>query len=314
MLTGLTVSVNMPSAQFYNHVENPHMQLMIDLDTETAQGLRMAATLLMNYAVMKDKQPAPATSVVAAIPEVPAPPSAPVTIVPPPPSNVLPFVPPPPTIPGVPVAAVPIAPAPVNVSIPAAGVTNASTAPATPPASNVPLEYDAAGMPWDARIHQKAKSRKKDGTWKLQKGIDQTLVQSVVSELAAKRLSPSAAPLLSMTAPLPATVVPPPPPVPLNALNEPFVPAVPPPPNVPPPPPADVPAPSPVDTSAVSGVTFRQLLDKITEGTKAGKLDPLKVAQIVQQHGAPNIMSLKGMAHLIPDVSASIDAALLGLA
>jgi hypothetical protein len=56
------------------------------------------------------------------------------------------------------------------------------------------------------------------------------------------------------------------------------------------------------------------LLDKITEGTKAGKLDPARVSAIVQQHGAPNITALRGMAHLIPAVNDAIDVVLLGLA
>jgi hypothetical protein len=162
-------------------------------------------------------------------------------------------------------------------------------------------------MPFDARIHQKSRNQKKDGTWKIQKGIDQALLQSVVAELASKRLTPNAAPSPLSGRPSSESqaqmplVVPPPPA------------SVPPVPNVPPPP-VDVPPPPAGTSEPATGVTFRQLLDKITEGTKAGKLDPMKVAQIVQSNGAPNITSLKGMAHLIPAVSEAIDLALLGLA
>src|SRR6185369_6722013 len=95
-----------------------------------------------------------------------------------------------------------------TVAAPAAGATLAVSA-----------EYDSAGMPWDARIHQKAKGKKKDLTWKLIKGIDPAVVQTVTAELMARKIatpqSPSAAtPALQPAAPgaIAVTSVPPPPP------------------------------------------------------------------------------------------------------
>jgi hypothetical protein len=58
---------------------------------------------------------------------------------------------------------------------------------------------------------------------------------------------------------------------------------------------------------------FLQLLEKIIEATKAGKLDAPRCLAILQSHGCPSFVALKEMAHLIPDVNDSIDAAILGL-
>lgn len=299
------------------------MQLMIDLDTETVEGLRFAAKFLIDIATHRggkdlnpqlSKTPAadPRPVTLEGAVKVPPPPLTEAPPPPPPPNNILPFAPPPPppaTAPatveiaqgsGISVAAIP----PV-ISSSAIGASIAAT-----------LEYDSAGMPWDARIHQKQKSRKKDGTWKLQKGIDQNLVQSVVAALAGLRQTPSAVQQTSSfvsgqpsSASVAVLTSPPPPPPPANVpLASP-----PPPANVPlaspPPPPSDAPSPA----AASGSVTYRQLLDKITAATVAQKLTPLQVAQIVQQNGAPNVTALKGMAHLIPEVNADIDAAILGL-
>src|ERR1700747_1687169 len=43
-------------------------------------------------------------------------------------------------------------------SLPATGAAAATGVVSAP-------EYDSAGMPWDARIHQKSKGKKKDNTW-----------------------------------------------------------------------------------------------------------------------------------------------------
>lgn len=60
-------------------------------------------------------------------------------------------------------------------------------------------------MPWDARIHQSGKGKKKDGTWKLKKGIDPTIVAQITQELhAAGRVrSPGAAPTAPSVPPAP---------------------------------------------------------------------------------------------------------------
>lgn len=53
-------------------------------------------------------------------------------------------------------------------------------------------EYDKSGLPWDVRIHNKKRTKKQDGTWKLIKGLDPTVAQQVIQELSARRVAPHA--------------------------------------------------------------------------------------------------------------------------
>lgn len=184
------------------------MQLMIDIAIESAASLRLAAQLLLDHAAILDGQPnVPAGTIPAAPPAPPAPPA---------PSNVVPFPPPPPAVvPQAPATSIPNASttaahappmAPV-AALPATSVpvppAPAATAAAVPPApiTGGPVERDAAGMPWDARIHQKGKSKKKDHTWKLQKGIDPAIVAGVMQDLQARGLLAPTAPSGSTPAP-----------------------------------------------------------------------------------------------------------------
>lgn len=110
-------------------------------------------------------------------------------------------------------------PAPVSpVPPPILNATNAtvSTSPTNAPTQSAPIagaqsaaaiEYDASGLPWDARIHNKGRTKKKDGTWKLQKGLDPIFAQQVVQELIAKKSANAPAPTVS-----PPVYVPPAPP------------------------------------------------------------------------------------------------------
>lgn len=52
-------------------------------------------------------------------------------------------------------------------------------------ANVVPGELDAAGIPWDARIHASTKTKKTDLTWKARRGVDQAVIENVTAELVA---------------------------------------------------------------------------------------------------------------------------------
>lgn len=43
----------------------------------------------------------------------------------------------------------------------------------------VDAELDCKNMPWDARIHAKAKTKNKDGSWRYKRGVDKNLVTEV---------------------------------------------------------------------------------------------------------------------------------------
>jgi hypothetical protein len=224
------------------------MQFMFNSKEETPENLRKLAALLINFAEQAEVSTPP---VAAAAP--PPPPAAPVV------QDALPLPPPPP---------------PAAVAPPAGEVSTAAP------------EYDAAGMQWDARIHQRTKGKKKDGTWKIQKGIDPAVVMAVTQELAARR--PAAAAAVSLP-PAPAPVA-----------------------SVAPPPPSAAPPPPAASVQPGLGITFRSLVSKIMAATKEGKLTQQQVTEIVQSAGAPSLQMLNSMAHLVPDVDAAIDAALLG--
>ena len=54
-----------------------------------------------------------------------------------------------------------------------------------PPQAAAEMELDSTGLPWDARIHAKTKTKTKLETWKLKKGVDKDLVAQVKTELEA---------------------------------------------------------------------------------------------------------------------------------
>lgn len=78
--------------------------------------------------------------------------------------------------------AAPSSATPTPASVPSA-VSTIGTAAASAP----PLEFDSAGVPWDARIHQVTKGKKKtEGTWKLKKGLDASIAAAVLAEISPK--------------------------------------------------------------------------------------------------------------------------------
>lgn len=210
-------------------------------------------------------------------------------------------------------------PPPANTAATLAPSSNVATSAAVVTGVVSGAEYDSAGMPWDARIHQKAKGKKKDNTWKLIKGIDAAIVQAVTAELAARKgaSAPVSLPGTSFTSTGTGAVG-------TYTVSVPPVANVPAPPGVPAPPAsAPVSVPPPPAVGAVSASPYRALIDKITEFTKAGKLAPAKVAEICQSHGAPSLMALNGMQTqmsvrdpgltVVQGVDKDIDAAALGL-
>ncbi len=62
----------------------------------------------------------------------------------------------------------------------------------TAPVANVaPGQLDSRGFPWDARIHSKAKSTNKDGSWRRLKGVNDTVVTAVEAEYKAAQPTPA---------------------------------------------------------------------------------------------------------------------------
>jgi hypothetical protein len=313
------------------------MLITIDTTKDTAAEIRSAIGFLAHlYNLETDESvpegtsspkapaaPSAATSAAIATSVASAAATAPVTAttVPAPASNVVNF---------------PVPPPPSSATTADATSSTNSVAPIAAAAQNVasaPAEYDAAGMPWDARIHQKAKGKKKDLTWKLIKGIDEATVIAVTSELAARKIatpaSPSVAPAAFVPPPPVVGAVPPPPATvaPQVLLSEsnnagqqnsvplPPVPSAAPVETVPAPaaPAASVVPVPPVAPAGPVGVTYRSIIDKMTAGTKAQTLTAAKVLQLVQDCGCPNLQQLNQMPQIWADVDARIELALAGL-
>lgn len=303
---------------------------MLDTTTETAASLRLAAHFLLSLANAADGIAAvPAAPSAFPMPPPPAPPVTATALTAAHTSN-LPttaIVPPAPLPVGLPAVPMPPPPAPSNVTAIPTALNAAVTAAIAPPpvptpppaAASAPVVLDSSGMPWDARIHQKAKSTKKDGTWKLQKGIDPAMCAAVVQELHARMINSTAAgPPGGAPAPLP--VPPPPPPVAHAPVPLPPPGATPPPPvyddagnlpaTLPVPPAPHVGLPNAANPVVVPGLdSFRALIQKITAARNAvpPRLSAEEVTHAVTSAGAPSLQLLNSMSHLVPVVDSYID-------
>lgn len=238
------------------------MQLMIDTAADTTTLMRRAAQFLITEADARDadesglvhplkiipaplmlptRETAPVIDTAAVFAKAQAP--APIAPLPP---VVLPLAPPPPVA--------PIAPAPPVAS---AGVSQLTAG---------PVERDSTGLSYDARIHQTARGKKRDGAWKNQKGIDPDMVKLVEAELRGQ--------LPGSTAPLPpVTQVAPPPPAAAPVAAEPGPVAG---------------GPASLAPANPSGVTaFRVLMQTITANTNTGKLTNDEVDAALASVGLP---------------------------
>lgn len=165
----------------------------------------------------------------------------------------------------------------------------APLAPPPPPPANVTpaaeVVRDSSNLPWDARIHSSKKTTNKDGSWKAKKNVEAAVVAAVEAELRA--IPGNAAPA---AAPAPAPVAPPPPPPPAN--------------NAPPPPP-------PASGGNIAATTFVEIMQKISGGLTAGKLDQAKVSAALASVGLKQPLDLNAHPQQIPAVNAYLDAVMM---
>jgi len=311
------------------------MQLMIDIAVEKPAALRLCAQFLTDHAQLREAEESGKPAARVAPPALSTP-----SVLPEPAdfhdadlqraqqdmNNNGPLVPPAPlaptaTVPATSTASPPSAPVPagtlVPVAPPAIPLVTAVVAPAPPTASTTaaptvitaaPDEFDSSGVPFDARIHQKTKGIKKDGTWKLQKNIADDLVASVMQELAPRIRKP-AAPVVPTVPAVPSpgafdpSLVPPAPTAHyINGVLQPpamgaSAPVVP-------------PAPAAAPTAQPALDPFRALVRKITEAKAAGRISVEEVSQCVANAGVPSLQLLNNMPHLIGTVEGNIDMVL----
>jgi len=259
------------------------MQLMIDTAADTTTLMRRAAQFLITEADARDADEStpPAFRIPALTPAAPVREAAPVI------DTAAVFAKKPAGLDGhgetktaAPVILTDVAPVPIPVAPPAP----IAIVPAAPAAPAAPAEYDSAGIPWDARIHQTAKGKKTDATWKLKKGLDPSIATAVMAEL--RNVTPAA---VAPPPPATAPVAPPPPATDTSSI-------------------AAVPG-----TPAQGSVTaFRELMQKITANTNTGKLTNDEVDAALKSVNLPprQLISLVQNPDKVGGVAAYIDAVL----
>lgn len=148
--------------------------------------------------------------------------------------------------------------------------------PSVPPVAGV-IEYDAKGVPWDARIHSGKKSKNADGQWKARKNLDDGVKAQVLAELAA-----------AGAIKVPADNAPPPPPPPAAPAGDA---------SIPPPPPA---ASAPPPPAAPAGAQFKDVMLTFTGLVAQQKLTQPDLIAACVSVGANNAMELKALGESTP--------------
>ncbi len=173
------------------------------------------------------------------------------------------------------------------------------------------VEVDSQGLPYDARIHSSSRERIKDGTWKLKRGTDPALVESVRAEYKAVMAIPAPTPILAAPWPfeVPGSAKPPSPPN--VTISEPAgewtangvwplkVDSV-----------AGGLAPMPqvvnkVPPVAVPALTFPALMQQVGAAITGGRMAESDVHTICARHGVP-IHTLGSRPDLLPIIGAEI--------
>lgn len=195
-------------------------------------------------------------------------------------------------------------------------------APVPPGPTNAPgVDVDAAGLPWDGRIHSSSKEKNKtDSKWRARRGVDAGVVATVEAELRAVMAAPGA--------PAASVATPPPPPgvhaasaIPSHEL------AAAPLPNVPPPPMPGNPA-APIATPIVSATSpatvlpvssapapsglplgYPELAQKITAGLAGKTLTAEQITAACQSVQIPAFPLLATRPDLVPAVAAALGLA-----
>lgn len=172
----------------------------------------------------------------------------------------------------------PVEPVNITADVSPADVFGAAPVEPVEPPNATPPALDAAGLPWDARIHSSSKAILADGTWRKKRGVPTEVLTAVEAELR-------------QVLAIPAAVVPTPP-----AAVVPTPPAT----VVPTPPAAVVDHPVPVN--------FPEFLQAITRRVREGHTTLERILAIVTAQGLPNIQAVGVRGDLIPTLWGAIVA------
>lgn len=213
------------------------------------------------------------------------------------------------------------APAPViNIDGDDAGKQQESSAAPAPANGVTGVELDEDGLPWDARINSSSKKKTvKEKTWKLKRGVDPALVETVKAELKAAMSAspaPAAAPAPVNTAqpsaPAPAPTAQPAAPAPAaepvkylvegvaytadelkgfeSGWNDENIAELP------------IAEAEPAPAVTTTAMTFPELMAKVTQATTAGAITKEQVDQACIDNGLASLPLLAARPDLIPSV------------
>lgn len=149
-----------------------------------------------------------------------------------------------------------------------------------------PVTLDKTGTPWDARIHSSSRALVANGTWRLKKGVDKALVESVTRELR----EPERAAMFSAQSsvePVVAVHIPQPPLATGAAVNAAGIPPL----GVVPPPPA-----LPVAAQPVA-MPFNEISRYFAINSMAGKLTHADMEAMAKHSGVTYTQDLMTAAH-----------------
>lgn len=302
---------------------------MIRIEIDPANPSRPELLAVMNLVQHLLNAPTPAVIAHADRPDVGAPPPLPLPPAPTPQPQTAAWLGGP--VGGAAVQVVPLPPAPSTAAaVPSPTAPAALPAGAPPPTSGVPLsvpstaqmgavlnaapsspasggvELDAAGLPWDQRIHSSSRVKLDNGCWKKKKGINNpSFVGQVETEL--RNLMANRPPLQAVPpapAPMPQQPVPPQvwtgqvPPAPmaqqLEQMQQAAAAMVPPAPQ-----PVAPPIQQPAAAPAVP-TTYEELTHALASLLKATPALALKLQSVLQELGVPQLPLLANRPDLIP--------------
>jgi hypothetical protein len=161
-------------------------------------------------------------------------------------------------------------------SPPVANSAKSAKAVALPTASHAPtVELDTRGLPWDARIHSRERTKIANGNWKNKRGLDATTIEAIEGELRGVMSAPAATvispPVTNTTQPDPAGSV-----------------------------------------MTASSSNFPDLMKKITAAITGGKVTAAQCSEIVARNGVKSLPLLATRPDLIPQIELELDALIGG--
>lgn len=183
-----------------------------------------------------------------------------------------------------------LTPTPTPDIAPPVATPDSSAAHVAPHTANL-VELDSRGLPWDARIHSRERTKIANGQWKNKRGTDPELIKTVEAELAGVMSSaPASAPVVT---PPPVIVAPPPSPATSANVASPS--------NVTPPPaPSNVP------------LDFPSIMRKITTAVTGKIMTATQAAELAQRYGVTSPALLINRPDLFPAIDAELDIIIAG--